>query len=158
MSRKTVAASAVVLAILCLAVGLLAGGAKAQPPREMGGGDMPRRFVTNDVTLLWVHLCFGMKIANDQMVELRPVFQSEIDGRNKLAEKIDSDGLQEVRQELMQARRAFVEKIREQLTQEQQVELDEWLSELAGRLPAGGERRPAGAAPGRDSLDRPMAR
>jgi len=137
MSRKAVAASVVAVVTLCLAVGLLAGAAKAQPPREVGGGDMPRRFVANDVTSLWVHLCFGMKIPDDQMVELRPVFQSEMDGRNKLADRIDSDGLQQVRQELMQARRAFVEKIREQLTQEQQQELDEWLSELAERLPAG---------------------
>ena len=159
MRRRSILASMMAIVVLAIGVALLAGMAKAQPSREMGGPAMGARFVSADVSSLWAQLSFEIKVSDEQLLKLRPVVQSEFDSRKNLADKLKAgEGFQEVRDELMQARRAFVETVKEQLTEEQREALDKLLSALASRGPGGAEGRPMGGRPQRNVPEGPTAR
>jgi len=143
----------------CVGVGLLAGTAGAQAPREVGRPGMAGRLVAADVTSLWVQLSFEVKVSDEKLLKLRPMFQSELESRKSIADKFKGgEGFEDLREEMAAARKAFIENVREQLTDEEQEALDKWFSEVAARRPAGGERRPGERVPRAGLADTPMAR
>ncbi len=145
MKRHALSIAVVAALVFAGSVLFWAGVAKAQqaPRAEGQAGAWAERMATSDVSGLWAQLCFEIKVSNEQLTKLRATFQSEWDKRKETAKGTTS--MDELRTKLQEARKAFLEAVKKELTEEQQKAVAAWAEE-AGRM-GGGRPGGAGARP-----------